>query len=230
VIAILRPLLCLALLSAALPPTFLRAESLTDVLARMDQAAADFRSLTAKMKRLQYTAVLSESTEMEGVVRLRRDKAGITGIVEFQKPDPRTVFIKGKTVQIFYPKANSVEEYDTSKYVSNIDQFLLLGFGTTSAELRKSYDIKSGAVETVAGVRATRLELTARSADLKKLVTKIELWFPEGQANPIQEKVTEPSNNYELVNYADIIVNPSLPDSAYQLKLPSGVKKIYPQK
>jgi len=229
--ATLRPLLCFALLSPALvSPTFIRGESLTDVLARMDQAAADFRSLTANMKRMQYTAVLSESSEMEGVLRLRKDKSGITGVVEFQQPDPRTVFIKGKTVQIFYPKANSVEEYDTSKYVSNIDQFLLLGFGTTSAELRKSYDIKGGAVETVAGVQATRIELTARSEELKKLVSKIELWFPEGQANPIQEKVTEPSKNYELVNYSGIKVNPSLPDSTFQLKLPPGVKKIYPQK
>ena len=224
--AILRPLLSIALLV----PLSLRAESLADVLGRMDQAAADFHSLTAKMKRLQYTAVLGESTEMQGGVRLRKDKTEITGVVEFQQPDPRTVFIKGKTVQIFYPKANSVEIYDTSKYLTNIDQFLLLGFGTASVDLRKSYDIKAGEVETIAGVQATRVELIARSAELKKLVSKIDLWFPEGQANPIQEKVTEPSRNYELVNYTDIQVNPNLPDSAFQLKLPSGVKKIYPQK
>lgn len=196
----------------------------------MDQAAGDFRSLTAKMKRLQYTAVLSETSEMEGVVRLRKTKSGIMGVVEFQKPDPRTVFISGKTVQVFYPNANSVEVYDTSKYVSNIDQFLLLGFGTTSAELRKSYDIKPGPVEAIGGVQTTRIDLTARTPELKKLISEIELWFPEGQANPIQEKVIEPSKNYELVNYTEIKLNPDLPESAYQLKLPSGVKKIYPQK
>ena len=120
--------------------------------------------------------------------------------------------------------------YDTSKYVSNIDQFLLMGFGTTAAELRKSYDIKPGSVETVAGVQATRIELIPRTPEMQKLVTKIELWFPEGQANPIQEKLSEPSKNYELVNYSDIKLNPELPESQFQLTLPSGVKKIYPQK
>jgi outer membrane lipoprotein-sorting protein len=223
-------MLRLLLFFVLLLPSIVLGESLSDILTRMDQAASDFRSATAKMKRLQYTAVLSESTVMDGTLRLRKDKNGTTGLVEFQEPDPRTVFIRGKTVQILYPKANTVEIYDTSKYVANIDQFLLMGFGTTSAELRKSYDIKPGSVETVGGVQATRIELTPRTPEMMKLVTKIELWFPEGQSNPIQEKLSEPSKNYELVNYSDIKVNAELPASAFELKLPSGVKKIYPQK
>ncbi|MEQ1949571.1 MAG: hypothetical protein ABL995_20435 [Bryobacteraceae bacterium] len=221
-----RPLLFLAIFLPALAS----AESLSDVLARMDKAAGDFKSLTAKMKRLQYTAVLSESTQMDGSLRLRKDKSGTTGLVDFQHPDPRVVYIKGKSVQILYPKANTLEIYDTSKYVSNIDQFLLMGFGTTAGELRKFYDIKPGSVDNIGGAPATRIELIPRTEEMKKLVSKIELWFPEGQANPIQEKLSQPSRNYELVNYSEIKVNPELPDSAFQLTLPPGVKKIYPQK
>src|ERR1700720_4485827 len=85
------------------------AEPLTDVLARMDRAAAEFHSLSAGMKRVQFTAVLSESSEMDGAGRLRRAKAGTQGIVEFKQPEQRTVFINGKQVQIYYPKANTVE-------------------------------------------------------------------------------------------------------------------------
>ena len=207
-----------------------RAESLSDVLARMDEAAQGFRSVSATMKRVQYTAVLDDKSEMDGVMRLKRVKGGTTGVVEFQPPDPRTVFISGHTVQIYYPKANSAEIYDTSKYVSNIDQFLLLGFGTTSAELKKAYDLKALGTEPVAGALTTRIELTPKSSELKKLITKIELWIPDGQSNPVQEKVTEPSKNYELVNYTDIKVNPNLPDSAFEFKLPASAKKIFPQK
>jgi outer membrane lipoprotein-sorting protein len=208
----------------------LHAEALEDLLARMDRAAQEFRSLSAKMKRMQYTAVIDEKSETEGAMRIRRAKAGTVGIVEFPAPDERTVFIAGKTAQIYYPKANTVEIYDTSKYVSNIDQFLLLGFGTTSAELNKAYTIRAAGTEMIGSVAATKLELTPKSAELKKLIAKIELWIPEGQSNPVQEKLTEPSKNYELINYLDIKVNPPLPDSAFELKLPSGVKKVYPQK
>jgi outer membrane lipoprotein-sorting protein len=206
------------------------AEPLSDVLARMDRAAADFRSLSAGMKRVQFTAVLSESSEMDGAVRLRRTKNGTQGIVEFQQPDKRTVFINGKQVQIYYPKANNVEIYDTSKYTTNMDQILLLGFGTSAAELKKSYDIKDGGVQKINGADTTRIELAPRSDEMKKLITKIELWIPEGQSNPVRAKFSEPSKNYELVDYSDIKVNPTLPDSAFAFKVPKDAKKIHPQK
>ena len=84
-------------------------------------------------------------------------------MVEFQQPEQRTVFIKGKSVQIYYPKANTVEIYDASKYSSNMDQILLLGFGTSSAELKKSYDFKDGGAQKIGGVATTRMELTPQS-------------------------------------------------------------------
>jgi outer membrane lipoprotein-sorting protein len=206
------------------------AEPLADVLSRMDRAAAEFRSLSARMKRVQFTAVLGESSEMEGELRLKRMKGGTLGIIDFQQPEKRTVFIDGKSVYVFYPKANTEEIYDARKYSSNMDQILLLGFGTSSAELKKSYDFKDGGAEKINGVQTTRIELTPKSDELKKLITKIELWIPEGQSNPIRAKFSEPSKNYEMVDYSDIKVNPALPDSAFKLELPPNVKKIYPQK
>ena len=226
----MKALLIFALSSFALTSVRARGEALDEVLGRMDRSARSFHSLTAKMHRVQFTAVLSESSTMEGTMRLRREKSGTAGIVEFQPPDPRTVFVKGKNIQIFYPKANTVEIYDASKYLSNIDQFLLLGFGTTSAELMKSYDVKAGGVETIEGKMCTRIDLTPKTADMKQLITKIDLWIPEGDSNPLREKVTEPSRNYELVDYSDIQLNPRLPDSAFELNLPKTVKKISPQK
>jgi outer membrane lipoprotein-sorting protein len=213
-----------------LPALLAQAEPLADILARMDRAAQDFRALSANMKRVQFTAVISESNEMEGVVRLKRSKGGTVGIVDFLQPEQRTVYVNGHNIQIYYPKANTVEIYDSSKYTANIDQFLVLGFGTSAAELQKSYDLKMSGTEAVGSVATTRIEMTPKSAEMKKLITKIELWIPEGQDNPIQEKVTEPSRNYELINYSDIKVNPSLPDSAFEPKLPEKVKKIHPQK
>ena len=206
------------------------AEPLTDILARMDRAAAEFRSRSAKMNRVQFTAVLSESTEMNGELRLKRTKGGTVGVIEFQQPEQRTVFIKGKTVQIYYPKAKTLEIYDASKYTSNMDQILLLGFGTSSTELKKSYDFKDGGPQKIKGTDTTRVELTPKSAELKKLITKIELWIPEGQSNPIRAKFSEPSKNYELVDYSEIKVNPELPDSAFEFKPPKDVKEIHPQK
>jgi len=111
-----------------------------------------------------------------------------------------------------------------------VDQFILLGFGSTAAEIRKGYDVKLGGAEQLDGVATTRIELTPKEGEAKKMVTRIELWIPEGQGNPIQEKVTEPSRNYHLFVYSSLKANPSLPDSAFELNLPPGVKRITPNK
>jgi outer membrane lipoprotein-sorting protein len=60
------------------------------------------------------------------------------------------------------------------------------------------------------------------------MITRIDLWIQEGQSSPIQEKVTQPSKDYVLISYSDLKVNPDLPDSAFDLKLPEGVKRVKP--
>jgi len=205
-------------------------ESLTDVLAHMDKAASEFRSFSADVKRTEYTAVLSESETSSGAVRMRRSKGGVTGIMEFGEPDPRRMHFDGRTAETYYPKAYRVEVINVGKHGGAIEQFILLGFGTPAAEIRKGYDVKLGDAEQLEGVATTRIELTPKEAEARKMVTKIELWIPEGLGNPIQEKVTEPSRNYHLFVYSNLKANPSLPDSAFELNLPPNVKRITPNK
>jgi outer membrane lipoprotein-sorting protein len=220
------------LIAAGLIAAGAQAETLPDILARMDRSAKEFKSMKAKMKQLEYTAVIDESSEKSGEVMLKRGKGASIGLVHFQQPDQQFIHFDGRRFRIFYPKANTVDVFDVGKYTGKIevDQVLLLGFGTSGAELSKSYTIKSLGTETLGGVNTTHIELTPKLPELQKYVTKFELWIPEGQSNPIQEKALQPSKNYSTFVYSDIMINPSLPDSAFELKLPPGVKTVYPQK
>jgi outer membrane lipoprotein-sorting protein len=220
--------LTVALFAFAL--TFLHAEALNDILARMDQAAVKFQSFSATTKRTEYTAVLDDKTEQNGVMRLRKGKGGMQGVVIFDEPDPKTIHFSGKTLEVYLPKNNSVEIYDAGKHTNVIDEIILLGFGTSGAELHKNYDVTLAGTETLNGVRTSRLELIPKSDEVRQYAGKIELWIPEGESNPIQEKVTQPNKNYNLVQFSDRKINPPLPDSDFSLKLPPGVKKVYPQK
>lgn len=221
-------LLFLFTIAAAAAPA--RAEGVSDILARMDRAAQEFKAVSAKLKRMSYTAVLDESSQVSGAMRLKRSRNGIVGIVEFAEPEPRVFHFSGHELQVYYPKANTVEIYDAEKYTKTMDQVLLLGFGTSGAELKNSYDIKAAGTETIGLERTTRIELTPKSSELRKLIVKVELWIPEGQSNPVQAKFTEPSKNYELATYSELQMNPALLDSMFELKLPAGVKKLTPQK
>jgi outer membrane lipoprotein-sorting protein len=222
----LRVLACAAALIAAR----VDGEPLADILARMDLAAKDFKSVSAKTKHVDFTAVLNESSESSGEMKMKRGKAGITGLVDFTQPDRRTLYINGRTAERYFPNAKTVEVYDTSKFSQSMDQFLLLGFGTSGTELEKAYTVKLGGVETLNTIATTRSEVTPKSRELLKVVCRSDLCIAEGQSTPVQEKLFEPSRNYLLITYSDVKVNPPLPDSAFELKLPAGVKKIAPQK
>jgi outer membrane lipoprotein-sorting protein len=224
------PSFCRAILMCSVALLTARAESLSDILARMDRSAAEFKSFSAKMKRTNYTAVLDETTETNGAVRMRRTRKGTEAVMDFFEPDLHTIYLSGHTGEVYYPKANTVQIYNAGKFASSVDSLVLLGFGTTSTELSKDYEVKVGGAETIGSVHTTRLALTPKSKDIRNMASQIELWIPEGQSNPIQEKIIEPSKDYVLVSYSDMKINPVLPDSAFELKLPANVKKIYPQK
>jgi outer membrane lipoprotein-sorting protein len=205
----------------------LRADSLEEVLTRMDRTAKDFTSFSANWTHLDYQKILDDSTTTKSSVRMQRTKDGLTGVIVDE--DGRTVYFEGRTAQIYTPKANNVDIYDLGKQANQLQQIILLGFGTRRADMEKTYSVMLGGPETVAGTHATRLDLTPKSKDLKNNVTLIQLWIPENEGYPIQEKILKPSQDYTLVTYSGMKM-PALPNTSFKLTLPAGVHKNYPQK
>jgi hypothetical protein len=212
--------------AAGLAIVGLRAEALNDILARMDQSARTFQTFTANIKRTEFTKVLNDKEDIEGVERVKRTNGQTVTLVEFHGPNAQTIRLSAKTAEVYYPSAKMVENWDAGKYAKAANQFLLLGFGTSGAELRKDYDVKLGGTETLGSIRTTRLELTPKDSETKKKFATIELWIPEGDTVPIQVKVTETSGNYNLAVYSNIKVNAPLADSDLELKVPPDVKKV----
>jgi outer membrane lipoprotein-sorting protein len=212
-----------AAIAVALSLTFARADSLDDVLKRMDAAAPQFKSMTANLKRVDYTVRWDRSEEKVGTVRMQRAKSGPACIWDFTGKDAEKDYLSGHTFAKYLPKANMAQVYDAGKKVAVGQETLLMGFGVKIADLRKNYEIELGGTEKVGSQNTTWIRLTPKSKDLKDLFTKIDLWIPEGGSNPVQEKIwTGTKGDYILATYADLKINPDLPDSAFQFKPPPG--------
>ncbi len=222
--AILAALLCPI---AALPDA---ADSLDDVLARLDRAAASFRSLSADVRYVQHTAVINEDSADTGTMRLKRAKRDMQMLVDFTAPDRKTVALHDHAFEIYYPKMQEVQEFDIGKHRDLVDQFLLVGFGTSGKELAAAYEIKVLGSDTISGRAATRLELVPKTAEILKNLTKLELWIPAGDVYPVQQKFYFPSGDYKLVTYTNVKMNPSLTDSDLKLRLPKDTKRVFPQR
>lgn len=217
--------------ACSLVPSCALCSTLEQVLALMDTASASFRDMSAKLKRIDHTAVIDDTTEETGTVRMKRSGSReMRMLTEFDEPDRRTVAFADRKAEVYYPKIRTVQVYDLGKYRELVDQFLLLGFGTSGKELEKNYAIKLAGEEKIDGDPVVRLELVPKAASAQKHLKKVELWISAGGGYPLQQKFHRPSGDYTLIQYADLKINPNLPDGALRLKLPAGVKREYPQK
>ena len=198
--------------------------------AKLDRTAAGFTSLTADLRRVDHMALLNEDTVETGEFRMKRVKHDVHILFDIKQPEPRAYAFDGHKLEEYLPRAETVEEYDAGKYRSLANQFLLLGFGTTSKELLAEYTITLGDLETIGSEKATRLDLIPKSKELIVHLPKVELWISDAMGVPVQQKFYSPGGNYNLATYSNVMINPNLPDSAVRLSLPKGVTREHPLK
>jgi outer membrane lipoprotein-sorting protein len=210
----------------ALVTTFAGAASLEDVLGQMDQNASKFTAFAADLTKVTYTKVIDEKTTESGLMQLKKQgPRELLVLIDFVKPDAKTVSFRGRKAEMFFPKLNTVQEYDLGKQRGFVDQFLLVGFGTTGKDLNANYAVKYVGDEKVGGQPTHKLELTPNSPQVKEKLQKLELWLAHSGGYPVQQKFLQPSGDYYLFTYSAVKLNPALTDEALKLKLPKGVKR-----
>ena len=206
------------------------AGDLDAVLARIDKASATFRGMSAHARRLSHTDVINEDNVDSGTMLLKRSHPrDMRMLVNLTQPDPKTVALQGRKLEVYYPKMQVVDEFDVGKSRELLDQFFLMGFGTSRADLLSAYTIRLVGPDTVDGQKTQRLELIPKSKEVRQHLNKLELWISEG-GYPIQQKFYLPGGDYMLVTYSEMKINPDLPEAALKLQLPRNVKREYPQK
>src|SRR5579864_5781468 len=107
--------------------------SVDAVLKQVDRQAKTFESLSANVERTKVTVVVDDHSVESGQMQVRRDDKMR---IELTSPDPRTILRDGDHLFVYTPRAHQVEEYDLSKHRDLVDQFLLLGFGTSAESLK----------------------------------------------------------------------------------------------
>ena len=205
--------------------------SLSEILAHIDQNAATFRTMSAKLERVDYTAVIKDASKESGtILMLKKNKDTVEMRIDFTSPDIKQVSYADKKVQSYLPKINTVQIVDVGKIDNLISQGVLIGFGTTSKELKKSYTIKVAGEETINGKLATKLELIPKADSPLMKVKKIEVWLANSDAYPVRQKLYQGAGDYNQATYSDLKINPPITERDLKLKLPKNVKKENPAK
>lgn len=207
--------------------------SLEKVLGDMDRAAATFKTAQADFDWDQYTKVVDEHDSQKGTIYFRREAKGMQMAADINKhnnqPDRKYVLFSGSTVQVFQPAIDQITQYDVGKNKSEVESFLVLGFGARGHDLLKSFDVKYSGAEKIEGIDTQKLELTPKSAAVRNNFSKITLWIDPAQGVSVQQQLMSPSGDYRLAKYSNIKLNKNLPPDVFKVKKTPNTKVVTPQ-
>jgi outer membrane lipoprotein-sorting protein len=203
------------------------------VLTQMDAAARNFRTTEASFVTDQYYEVIKaidETARQKGKIYFRREGGEIEMAADIVETDKKYVLYSGGKVQVYHPKIDQVEEYNPGKNRSDVESFLVLGFGGGGHDLLKSYDVKFLGSEAANGIKAEELELIPKSARLRNNIARILLWIDPDRGISVQQQLFEPGGDYRLAKYSEIKINQKkFPEDVFKLKTTGRTKFISPQ-
>jgi len=198
---------------------------LSEILSRMNEASKRLRSLTANLEYTKVTVLVNDKSTEQGRLYFRKGKTPEVRI-EMQQPESKVMLFKKNKVQIYLPKINQIQEYNLEQKSGLVEEFLLLGFGAETGDLRKSYQLKYLKEEELEGDTTAVLELIPRKASLASQLTKIQMWVSEDSWMPAQQQFFEPSGDYLIARYRAVKVNLKFPPSTFELPPSAGAKVV----
>src|SRR4029077_3455828 len=130
-----------------------------------------------------YEKVINEVDDYEtGTIYYRRSGKEIEMMADVKmagsdlsklKPEPKYVlFSKGK-IRMYQPKPDQVTEYDLGNNRSDLESYVVLGFGGSGQDLVKTFEVAYAGPETINGIATAKLELTPRAEKVRNTYKQI---------------------------------------------------------
>jgi outer membrane lipoprotein-sorting protein len=197
--------------------------TLDQVFAKMDDVARVFRSSTADIERTKVTVIVNDKDVSSGKFFYVRTGKEPRVKLELLKPITQYALVDKGKIQMYTPSLKQVQEASLGQHKETVEMFMALGFGQSSQELKKSFDVTLAGEDVVDGKKTTMLDLKPRHSAMLK---SIRMWMDPQRWVSVQLKATEPSNDYMIFKFTNIKINPSVSDSVFELKLPKDVRVI----
>jgi outer membrane lipoprotein-sorting protein len=205
------------------------AATLDDVLKKMDATAAGFRTLEADFVWDQYQKVVDEHDTQKGTVYYRRAGENVEMMADVKEPDSKFVLYKDGKLQVYQPKIDQVMEYSTGGNRNEIESYLVLGFGGSGQELKKSFDVSLVGEENIDGIATEELQLVPKSDKLRNNFSKILLWIDMSRGISVQQEFTQTQGDYRLAKYSDIRMPAKIGNDVFQLKTSKKTQFVSPR-
>ena len=203
---------------------------LENVLKKMDAASAGFQTAQADFVWDQYQRVVDETDTQKGTVYYRRAGKEIEMVADIKQPDRKVVLYKDGKLQVYQPKIEQVMVYPAGGNRNELESFLVLGFGGSGQDLKKSFEVSYEGDENVDSVATAKLQLIPKSEKIRSnLGSKIFLWIDLARGISVQQKFMQTPGDYRLAKYSAVRVNGKFGNEVFQLKTTGKTQFVSPR-
>lgn len=206
-----------------------QAQNLDNVLKKMDAGAANFHTAEANFVWEQYQRVVNETDTQKGTVYYRKTGDDIEMMAEVKQPDHKFVLYKNGKLQVYQPNIDQVMEYSTNTNRSEIESYLVLGFGGSGQDLLKSFDVTYVGEENIDAKPTAQLQLIPKSEKVRGTFPKIFLWIDLSRGISLQQKFMQTQGDWRTVRYSDIRIPAKIGNDVFQLKTDKKTQIVSPQ-
>lgn len=214
-------------LALALPAFAASDPGLEKIVAKMDETAAKFRTAQANFTWTTFNRVVNEeSGHQTGKIYFQRKGNETEMAADIDPPDAQQVIFSRGKIQLYKSRTGIIDVYDASTHRDEFETFLVLGFGSSGDDMRKTFDITYGGEEKIDGAVTARLELVPKSDKIKQNFPKIILWIDPQTGISVQQKLIEADGDYRLAKYSGIQLGQRIPAKMFQLKTSGKTKTV----
>lgn len=201
----------------------LHAETTLDqVFTKMDEAAKGFHSIECSLEQTKVEALVPDDKQIySGELYYTRAGKEPRLRVEIVKPGKRSLLIDKGKFWLYTPSIKEVQEGSLGAHANEVDQFMAVGFGQSSADLKKNFKVTLAGEEVIDGKKTAMLDLTPNIPS--SVIKTLRIWIDEQKGISLQVKVTEPNGSYTIYKYSNIKLSGSLPDKTFELNMPKDV-------
>ena len=204
------------------------AGDLKATLARLDAAAAKFKSTSADF---EFNSVITDpvpDTEIQkGTAYYQRKGTTFQMAAHIRevngKKVPKMYVYSGGKLKLDEPLINQVT---TLSSMSQYEGYLMLGFGASGKDLADKWDITDDGPEAVDGIKTEKLELVAKDPKILKNLPKVTVWIDLDRGVSLKQVFDQGQGQSRTCNYSNIKTNESLPGDAFTFKTDSKTQYI----
>ena len=141
--------------------------------------------------------------------------------MDLTKPTQQYLLVDKGKVRLYNPNLKQVQEGSFGSNSSTAEQFMALGFGQSSQDLKKNYDVTLLPDETLEGRKMSVLNLKPKGSGMG--LDHIKMWMDQQRWISAQIQAFEKSGDYGIYKFTNIKTNGTISDSVFDLKLPKDV-------